>query len=79
MDPIATMEALVNGQERTLARIYGTIEIAREKGGIVGCSNMAQNPELAQVAPHHGDFEVDGFRIQRRQVDQVDNFYVWRI
>ena len=79
MDPIETMENLVNGQEKALARIYGTIEHARKKGPIVGCSNMAQNPELAQVAPHHGDFEVNGFRIQRRQVDQVDNFYVWRI
>jgi len=75
-----TMEQLVSGQEKALAWIYGSVENVRARGkAIVGCTNYSQNPELAAVAPTTGTFEVEGFSILRRKVDQVDNFYVTRL
>ena len=77
---LATMEQLVSGQEKALAWIYGSVENVRARGKqVTGCTNYSQNPELTAVAPTTGTFEVAGFSILRRKVDQVDNFYVTRL
>ena len=85
MDPfekaIETMDRIINGQEKLqdkmCAELWGD-QAESHKMQIVGTSNMNQNPELAWVAPHHGEHEFEGYKIARRQVDQLDNFYFWR-
>ena len=77
---LETAEALIIGQEKARARIWGSIEAARARPGtIIGTSNYKQNPELVSLAPYAGEtFTVGKFCIKRTQVDQLDNFAVWR-
>lgn len=75
---LETAEKLIGAQETLKARLWGSLERAREKAVIVGCTNHAQHPELAALAPHADTFVVGKYTIKRARVDQVDNYYVWR-
>jgi len=76
---LATIESLITGQELAKARIWGSVEKAHAKSQIVGCTNLAQSPELTAVAPTRGTFTIGAFEVIRTQCDQVDNFYCKRL
>lgn len=75
---LETAEKLIAAQETLKARLWGSVEIAREKSKIVGCTNHDQHPELAALAPYADTFCVGDYMVQRTRVDHLDNFYVWR-
>ena len=80
---IATIKRIIIEQERAQLRLdtelWGAEKAKARFRPVTGTSNFAQNPELAIIAPHRGDFEIAGFKIQRRQIDQLDNFSFWRV
>lgn len=74
------LNSLVAGQEMARARIYGSVaEIPADvRKRIVGTTTKADHPMLTSVAPFAGEFFCDGFRVIRRDVDELINFYVYR-
>lgn len=51
----------------------GRLEAARRMA--TASLRMSEYPQLAELAPTAGEFEVAEFKIWRRRVDEIDNVY----
>ena len=74
------LRGLIEGQEQARVRTYGSLEAIPDfiRKKICGTTTRNASPELQSVAPFPGEFFHAGFRIIRRDVDELVNFYVYR-
>lgn len=78
MNAIEVVKQMWNSQYQARTRYYGQDEVKafeRAKKMTTACMRFSDYPCLAELAPTAGEFEVDGFKIIRRKVDEVDNIY----
>lgn len=75
-----TLQKMWDAQVKSLGWIYGGIDKIppRHLDHIVVTTNLRQNPEFSKIAPHRGKFEFGEWIIERREVDQLVNFYAWK-
>lgn len=82
MTAIEIINKFWDSQYQARTRYYGADEVKafeRARKMTTACIRFSDYPQLAEVAPTAGEFEVNGFNIIRRKVDEVDNVYASKI
>lgn len=76
MSAIEIIRQAWNRQYQARTKFYGQDEVqAFERAKKMTTACLRFSPELSELAPYPGEFEVEEFFIIRRKVDEVDNIY----